>query len=142
MSDKRFVDTNILVYAHDRSAGNKHIRAQKLIEELWQCGFGALSTQVLQEFCAAIQRKPAQSLGTDELRELIQDYSKWEIVVNTPESVVRALELQSRYQLSFWDALILQAADECGAAVIYSEDFSHGRIYGSVRAANPFDAPE
>ena len=138
MSDKYFVDTNILVYAHDRSAGTKHDRARTLIEQLWQSGNGVLSTQVLQELCLNLCRKANPPLQIEETRRLLQDYLSWEVVVNSPESVLQALEIEDRYKTSFWDALILHAAEISGATVLYSEDFSANQKYGSVRVVNPF----
>src|ERR1700691_3811565 len=110
MSDKVFIDTNILVYAHDRAAGVKHERARALIERLWNSGEGVLSTQVLQELCINLRRQTARPLPVPQVRELLQDYLSWEIVVNTSESVIEALAIEVRYRLSFWDALIIQAA--------------------------------
>ena len=136
MSDKFFVDTNISLYAHDRSAGLKHERARQLVERLWTSGQGVLSTQVLQELSINLRRKVARSLPMEEVREIIQDYLSWEIVVNNPASVLQALEIETRYQTSFWDALILQAAETSGAAVLYSEDFSAEQQYGSVQVLN------
>ncbi len=118
MSDKCFVDTNILVYAHDLSKGAKHERARALIEKLWDTGGGVLSTQVLQELCISLRRKTARPLSVEETRKLIEDYSSWDIVVNTAESVLQALDIELRYMISFWDALIVQAATRCGAAVL------------------------
>jgi len=138
MSDKYFVDTNVLVYAYDRSAGAKHERAQALIEELWNSGSGVLSTQVLQEFCVNLRRKAGQPLPADAVRRLIQDYSSWEIVVNTADSILQALDIEARYRISFWDALILQAAESSGATLVYSEDLASGQKYGSIRVVNPF----
>ena len=138
MSDKYFVDTNVLVYAYDRSAGAKHESARALIEGLWNSGCGVLSTQVLQEFCVNLRRKAGQPSPADEVRRLIQDYSSWEIVVNTTESVLHALDIEARYRISFWDALILQAAESSGATVVYSEDLAGGQKYGSVRVVDPF----
>jgi len=137
MNDKAFVDTNILVYAHDRVSGNKNNRAKALIENLWSTGCGVISTQVLQEACINLRRKSANQLTVKETQSLIEDYMKWEIVVNTPTSVIEALANETRYQISFWDALILHAAESAGAAILYSEDFSNGQIYGSVRVVNP-----
>jgi predicted nucleic acid-binding protein len=105
MADKYFVDTNILIYAHDRAAGVKHERARQLIESLWTSGQGVLSTQVLQELCVNLRRKVARPLGVDEIRELVHDYMSWEIVVNSAEAVIQALEIEVRYKTSFWDAL-------------------------------------
>jgi len=139
MSDKAFVDMNILVYAHDLVSGAKNERARALIEKLWSASGGVVSTQVLQELCVNLRRKAVKPLTMEETRSLIQDYSEWEIVVNTPDSVIEALTIETRYQVSFWDALIIQAAERSGATILYSEDFSHGQTYGSVRVVNPLN---
>jgi predicted nucleic acid-binding protein len=141
MSDKYFVDTNILVYAHDRTAGVKHSRARALLEQLWGSGEGVLSTQVLQELCVNLRRKTANPLPVEEVRRLIQDYSTWEVISNGPESILKALDLEIRYKTSFWDALILQAVDEAGASILYSEDLSTGQSYGAIRVVNPLINP-
>ncbi|MFB3813792.1 MAG: PIN domain-containing protein [Terriglobales bacterium] len=138
MSDKCFVDTNILVYAHDRAGGAKRQRALALVEQLWKSGDGVLSTQVLQELCSSLRRKVAHPLPIEEVRQLIRDYSTWEIVANTPESVLQALDVEMRYKTSFWDALILQAAEASGATVLYSEDLATGQRFGNVQVVNPF----
>jgi len=137
MADKFFVDTNILIYAHDPRAGRKHERARQLIERLWRTGEGVLSTQILQELCVNLRRKAARPLPIDEIRRLIQDYLSWEIVVNTPEAVIEALEIGTRYKISFWDALVLQAAESSGAAVLYSEDLATGQTYGTIQVVDP-----
>ena len=134
---KHFVDTNILIYAHDRDAGVKHERARQLIEQLWSAGQGALSTQVLQELCVNLRRRVARPLPGDEIAKLIEDYLSWQVVVITPQAIVAALEIEDRYKVSYWDALILYAAESCGAAVLYSEDLSHGQRYGVVEVLNP-----
>jgi predicted nucleic acid-binding protein len=139
MSDKAFVDTNILVYAHDLVSGTKNERARELIEKLWNVGGGVLSTQVLQELCINLRRKAAKPLTIEETRSLIEDYTDWKIVVNTQDSVIEALTIEARYQISFWDALIIQAAERSGAAILYSEDLSDGQTYGSVRVVNPLN---
>jgi predicted nucleic acid-binding protein len=139
MAEKYFVDTNILIYAHDRSAGVKHDRARRAVERLWNTGEGVLSTQVLQELCINLRRKLANPLAADEVRQLIQDYLSWEVVVNTPESVLQALEIEVRHKISFWDALVLQAAESAGAVVLYSEDLATGHHYGSIQVVNPLD---
>ena len=137
MSDKFFVDTNILVYAHDLKQGAKHARARELAQKLWEEENGVLSTQVLQELCVSLRRKVARPLSAEATRKIIEDYSTWEVVVNTAESVMGALDLEGRYGISFWDALLVQAAASSGAEVIYSEDLSDGQIYGGVRVINP-----
>ena len=137
MSDKCFVDTNILVYAHDLTQGAKHERARALVQKLWDSGNGVVSTQVLQELCVSLRRRAARPLSAEGMRKVIEDYSSWEIVVNTAESVLEALDLELRYKISFWDALIVQAAGSCGAEVLYSEDLADGQSYGDVRVINP-----
>lgn len=141
MSDKCFVDTNILIYAHDRSTGVKHRRAQLLTEQLWNSGRGVLSTQVLQELCINLRRRAGNPLPMDEVRRLVREYSTWEVVTNTPESVLRALDTEMRYKISFWDALILQAAEDAGTPILYSEDLATGQCYGSVEVVNPLIDP-
>jgi predicted nucleic acid-binding protein len=132
-----FVDTNILIYAHDRKAGVKHERARQLLEHLWTTGEGVLSTQVLQELCVNLRRRVAHPLPSDEITKLIEDYFSWEIVINNPQSILAALGIEARYKVSYWDALILHAAESCGATVLYSEDLSHGQRYGGVEVVNP-----
>ena len=139
MNDKAFVDTNILVYAHDLVSGLKNERARELVEILWETGRGVLSTQVLQELCVSLRRKAVKPLTIEETQSLIEDYSDWEIVVNTQDSIVEALTIEARFKVSFWDALIIRAAESSGAAILYSEDLSDGQNYGSVRVVNPFN---
>lgn len=139
MSDKFFVDTNILVYAHDRGAGVKHERARSLIESLWNSGGGVLSTQVLQELCVSLRRKTAHPLSIEQLRRLLQDYMSWDVVFNTAESILEALVIEHRYNISFWDALIIQAAGSSGATIVYSEDLADGQTYGPLRVVNPLN---
>ena len=137
MSVSCFVDTNILVYAHDRSAGKKHHNAQELLSELWRDRTAAISTQVLQELYVNIRRKAGQPLSTADARSLIADYLRWDVIVNTGESILDAMEIEARYEISFWDALIVQAASASGAQVLYSEDLADGQAYGTVRVVNP-----
>ena len=69
----------------------------------------------------------AHPLPSDEIAKLIEDYLSWEIVVNTPQAIIAALEIETRYKISYWDALILQAAESCGARGLYTEGLSHGK---------------
>lgn len=138
MSGKAFVDTNVFVYAHDPRGTAKSAQARALIRQLWLEKRGILSTQVLQEFCVNVRRKFLQPMSSEESGDLLHDYMKWQTVVNTAESIVRALEIERRYQLSFWDAMIVQAAASAGCEVLYSEDLSHGQEYQGVLVINPF----
>lgn len=137
MSDKYFVDTNILMYAHDTAAGAKHERAKALVEELWRNRSGVVSTQVLQELCVNLRRKAGRPLDLKTVREIVGDYLAWDVVVNTGTSILEALDIEERYRISFWDALVIQAAEASGAALLYSEDLSNRRVYGTVEVVNP-----
>lgn len=125
MSDRYFVDTNILMYAHDSAAGEKPVRAKALVE------------QVLQELAVNLRRTARKPLDAKATRDIIADYLAWQVVVNGGESILEALELEARYQLSFWDALVVHAAHVAGAEVLYSEDLSDGQRYGTVQVKNP-----
>jgi len=140
MSDRYFVDTNILMYAHDASAGSKHERAKALVEELWRDRTGVVSTQVLQELSVNLRKKVRRPLDGKATRDIVADYLTWQVIVNSGESILEAIDLESRYQISFWDALVVQAAQASGAETLYSEDISDGQTYGSVRAINPLRA--
>jgi predicted nucleic acid-binding protein len=129
------------MYAHDSSTGAKHERALGLVEGLWQSRAGVVSTQVLQELDVNLRKKAKRPLDPKATREIVADYLTWHVVVNNGESILEALELESRYRVSFWDALVLQAAQASGAEILYSEDLSDGQQYGSVRVVNPLGSP-
>jgi predicted nucleic acid-binding protein len=138
MSARSFVDTNVLVYAQDRSARAKRQLAKNLTDRLWHTRSGVLSTQILQEFRAAVIRGSDQPVPFAELKNGLEDYWSWEIVSNAPDAGLGAVLLQERYQISFWDALMLHAAEEARVDILYSEDLSHGKRYGNLRVINPF----
>lgn len=138
MTGKQFVDTNILVYAHDAGAKNRHETARELIGELWESNLGVISTQVMQELYVNIVKKTARPLKPKQAQRIISDYLRWDVVVNTGESIVQAFDIESRYRISFWDALVVQAANSAGAEILYSEDLNHGQNYDGVQVINPF----
>ncbi len=142
MSDKYFVDTNILMYAHDAAAGEKHARAKALVEDLWESRSGAVSTQVLQELAVNLRRKAKKPLDAKATRDIVSDYLAWHVVVNGGDSILEALDLEAQYQISFWNALVIQAAHAAGAEILYSDDLSHGRRYGTVLVKNPLTRGE
>lgn len=137
MNDKCFVDSNILLYAHDRSTGAKHLLARTLLEKVWQSGLGVISTQILQEVCVNLRRKAGSPLSSEEVRSIIQDYLSWEVVTNTHQSILQALDIEARYKISFWDAMVIQAAENAGCAILYSEDLNDQQRFGSVQVINP-----
>jgi predicted nucleic acid-binding protein len=134
----QFVDTNILVYAHDLSAGLKHTRALNLIRELWDSGEGSLSVQVLQEFYVSVTQKVAKPLAPDGAARIIAELSVWQIHRPGAEDVLDAIRLQGRYQFSFWDAMIVASAIQLGCQSIWSEDLNTGQVYDAVTVLKPF----
>lgn len=140
MSDRYFLDTNILMYAHDSATGEKHEKARALVEEMWETRSGVISTQVLQELAVNLRKKAKKPLDAKATRDIVSDYLAWQVVVNGADSILEALDLEARYKVSFWDALVIQAAQAAGAGTLYSEDLSNGQQYGAVRVKNPFKA--
>jgi len=134
----QFVDTNVLIYAHDLSAGQKHIYARELIQELWKSGGGCLSIQVLQEFYVNVTQKVARPLTPNVAAQIITDLSAWQVHRPGVEEVLDAIRLQDRYQISFWDAMIVISAIQLGCQTLWSEDLNPGQVYDRVAVANPF----
>ncbi len=134
----QFVDTNVLVYAHDTSAGAKRDRAARLLEELWESRLGCLSIQVLQEFYVTITRKVARPLESSAAAQIIADLAVWRVHVPGVQDMLDAIGIQRRYGISFWDAMILQSALRSGCETVWSEDLNPDQVYDGVRAANPF----
>ena len=136
--DKQFVDTNILVYAHDRSSGTKHSQAKMLIQSLWESRTGSISIQVLQEFYNVSTRKLERPLPSAEVSQIINSLGKWHVHTPKVGDVLGAIQVQERYNISFWDAMIVHSANRLGCAVLWSEDLNAGQIYQQVRVQNPF----
>ncbi|MGA0333535.1 MAG: PIN domain-containing protein [Kiritimatiellia bacterium] len=136
MSAVRFLDTNVLLYAYDLDAPAKRAVALKVVEEGWiRPGSAAVSVQVLQEFHVNLTRK---GLSREEASKVAESYLAWPVVENTAVLFRNGCEVQARWQLSLWDAMILAAAQAAGAKELWSEDLNPGQKYGSVRVVNPF----
>jgi predicted nucleic acid-binding protein len=135
-----FVDTNILVYAHDVSAGKKHQQARDLLQALWEARTGGVSVQVLQEFYVAVTQKVPDPLRSEEAARIVADLGTWRVHSPSAPDVLAAIDLQLRHRISFWDAMILQSAIQLGSTVLLSEDLNPGQIYDGVRVRNPFAA--
>jgi len=138
MKGRIFVDTNILIYAHDLDAGSRHDIAASAIEELWENENGVMSTQVLQEFYVNITRKIKTPLSQACARGIIENYLSWHIEVNEPDTVLLASEIEERHLLSFWDALIISAACRAKVDKILTEDLNHGQKIEGILIENPF----
>jgi predicted nucleic acid-binding protein len=138
MNDKTFVDTNILVYAHDLDSGKKHDIAQKSIINLWDTGTGVISTQVLQEFYVTLTRKVSVPLKKSQARRILNNYLAWDVAVNNGETILQAIEIEENYHISFWDAMIVSAAYFKNAAIILTEDLNEGQQIEGITIVNPF----
>jgi predicted nucleic acid-binding protein len=133
-----FVDTNVLVYAEDRDAGRKHQIARDLIVGLWQSRDGVLSIQVLQELYVTLTRKVRRPLAPARAADVVREYLAWRIVDNDGGLLVAAMALQHKGSISFWDALVVEAASAAGCDRLYSEDLNPGQRFGPVEVVNPF----
>jgi predicted nucleic acid-binding protein len=131
-----FVDTNVLIYAHDGKAGLKHERAEALMERLYDEDCGGLSVQVLTEFYSAATRK--LGMKSEQAEETIRDLADWTIHRAGHDDLLRAAQLHRRHKIAWWDALILNSASELGCSILWSEDFTDGRHFGAVTVRNPF----
>ncbi len=137
MSAKTFVDTNVLIYAHDIDARAKHETAKSLLEELWNERSGVLSPQVLQEFYVNVTRKIRRPVAKESARLVVTSYALWS-VETTPAEISAAFRIEDEYRIGFWDALIVASALQSGAARIVSEDLNPGQMIAGIRIENPF----
>jgi predicted nucleic acid-binding protein len=136
--DKIFIDTNILIYAYDVTAGKKHQISKNILEDLWYSGLGIISTQVLQEFYVNVVQKIPKPIDIQQAKEIIRDFLKWQVIVNTSDAIIEAIDISLKYGFSFWDSLIIEAAITSGAAVLMSEDLQHGQSIDELTIKNPF----
>lgn len=133
-----FVDTNILVYAEDRDAGEKHAVARDLMADLWRSGDGVLSVQVLQEFFVTVTRKLPRPLRSPAALAIVEQYLTWRVVENSGELLLAGIRAASDLKVSFWDALILEAARAERCDRLWTEDLHHGQRIGELTVVNPF----
>ena len=134
-----FVDTNVIIYAYDISAGHKHEAAREIMADLWDSGSGVLSTQVLQEFFVGVTQKMPAPISMELAKGIVTDFLKWEVVVNDGESILNAIEIHKKYKYSFWDSMIIEAAVKGGCSVLLTEDLSAGQRINGVEIRNPFE---
>lgn len=126
------------MYAEDRDAKAKHEAARDLIVELWDQRAGVLSVQVLQEFYVNVTKKLKKPLTSAKALEVVEEYLTWTVVENTGRLLTNAIALQQKAQLSFWDAMVVQAAIDAGCDTLYSEDMNAGQRVGPLVIVNPF----
>lgn len=136
MSVEVFVDTNLLYYANTDSPDPRHARARELVEPLWsEPGKAAVSVQVLQELHVNLVRKGGLAPSASWRR--VSDYLAWKVIDNDRALLASAFDVQSRWKLSYWDSLIVAAAQRSGAPVLWSEDLADGQRYDDLQVLNP-----
>ena len=142
MTGPVFVDTNVLVYRHDARDQAKQARAESWYQLVWRLRLGRLSFQVLQETYSVLTRKLVPAFDAHEARALVRDLTAWNPLTVDLSLVKNAWALQDRYSLSWWDALIVAAAQASDCRVLLTEDLQHGQVFGRVRVIDPFASPE
>jgi len=140
MSDVVFVDSNVLIYAHDADAGEKRIKAVETLRQLWDSGGGRMSVQVLQEFYVNVTKKLTTPVASSTAREVVNAYGAWIRQPTSAVTVTRAIDIAALAQIQFWDALIVACAEEADATYVYSEDLCSGQIIAGVKVVNPLVA--
>lgn len=139
MSDRAFLDTNILVYAYDQHDPQKQKKAQGLLTDGIRQENFFISVQVLGEFFNAVTRRIPQPMSSDDAHEIISTMSVMPVQEIDLSMVKRALETHKRYQISYWDSLIVSAAERAGCTIILSEDLNDGQTYNNIVVRNPFN---
>jgi predicted nucleic acid-binding protein len=135
MTVRSFIDSNVLVYADDRSAGPKQVRARALIREAMLARTGVLSLQVLQEYFSVATKK--LGLSAAAARRRVALVSRLDVVILGVQDVLAAIDLHRLHGFSIWDALIIRAGLNAGCRVLYSEDLQDGRRIEGLEIVNP-----
>jgi predicted nucleic acid-binding protein len=140
MTGTCFADTNLLVYARDTSEPEKQARAQEWLTHLWKSRVGRTSVQVLNEYYWVVTHKLSTTVPCEDARQDIRDLSAWDPVWLDEELVRRAWVVEDRYQLAFWDALIVAATQSAGCRYLLTDDLTHGQELGGVEVVDPFQS--
>lgn len=133
-----FVDTNVFLYAYDPAAGDRHRAASALVDRLWRERRGAISVQVLQECYVNATRKVAEPIKPNVAVDRLRNLARWRVHSPLADDVIAAANLSSRYQISFWDAMIVRSAAELRCDTLWTEDLSDGQVIEGITVANPF----
>lgn len=138
MSGSVFVDTNILLYARDSTEPEKQVVAERWLEDLWKNRTGRISTQVMNEYFVNITRKLSPGLSKEEAWEDLDSLNAWG-PVSVDFGVLRiGYQVYAQYGLSWWDSLIVAAAERSCCQALLSEDLSAGGVYRGIKVINPF----
>lgn len=134
---KVFIDTNIIVYAADKQDKKRSKLARKLLKELDSSNSGVISTQVLQESFLAFTKK--LEIEPLKAKQIVERLTSFETVTIQTQTISKAIDISILNRLSFWDALIMAAAESAKCEIVYTEDLNHGQIISGVRVVNPFN---
>ena len=138
MSDTAFVDTNLLIYARDPADPAKQARAEQWVRALWESRRARLSVQVLQEYYAVATRKLKPGLALDDARADVRALWSWKPILVDAALCERAWELEDRFSISWWDALVVAAAQTARCRWLLTEDLQDGQSFGAVSVVDPF----
>lgn len=139
MNDRFFLDTNIFVYSFDENAPQKSARASELIRQAVRSRTGIVSYQIVQEFFNVALRRFAHPMTAAEAEQYLTTTFRPLMAVNSSAALyAEALRLRGNHSLSWYDSVVVAAAIEGGAHVLYSEDLQHGQKFGTLRVENPF----
>ncbi len=139
MTARRFVDTNVLVYAFDEGAGTKQRRGQRILEEATP-GELVVSAQVLNEFYVTVTRKLPVPLDSEAARAIVRELAALEVVALTAPLVLAGVDRAVRSRLSLWDGLVVEAALEAGCTTLLTEDLNDGQRFEDLEVVDPFAA--
>lgn len=136
MSGEVFVDTNVLVYQVDESELEKQLQARRWIEQLWQHDSGRVSVQVLQEFYSTVTRRLSQAVSKEDARRAVRRLGAWNPVLLDGETLEQGFRLEERFELAWWDALIVAAAQAAACRYLLTEDLQHDQTFEGLRVIN------
>lgn len=138
MMSKVFLDTNLLVYAMDGYNKEKQEQCRVLLKTVTRDMKGVISTQVMQEFYVAATRK----LGADLLmtKDVMNSFNRFEVVSVTPDIINSAVDCSILNRFSFWDALIVAAAESAHCDLLWTEGLNSGQVIRGVKVVNPLEA--
>ena len=137
----QFIDTNVLLYAYDTTAGARHDAASELVARLASSGEAAISVQVMQEFYVNAVSKIARRLTPEQAVQRLEAFARWCVYSPLPDDVMAAVRLAGQHQLSFWDAMIVLGAVRLKCAVLWTEELNDGQKIEGVEIRNPFAKP-
>jgi predicted nucleic acid-binding protein len=138
MTEQVFVDTNVLVYRFDVGKPEKQKAADAWFSRLWEIRNGRLSFQVLREFYVTVTKKLPNQLETGAARNVVRSLLAWKPIACSDRLISSAWEIEDRYSISWWDALIVAAAREHECTILLTEDLQDGQVLAGVRVTNPF----